>query len=141
MWLVDPLPAWWPLGNPLSRLKHSPKHHPADPALAARLIGATASGMVTGSPAAPRRLGAGPLLGALFESLITLDVRVDGQAAGASVGHLRTWNDDREIDLIVEKHRRLLAIEVKLATTPNRQDTGHLRWLADRLWGPTSPTR
>ena len=78
-------------------------------------------------------LGAGPLLGALFESLVTLDVRVYGQAVGASVGHLRTWNDDREIDLIVEKDRRLLAIEVKLAATPNRQDTGHLRWLADRL--------
>ena len=133
MRLVDPLPAWWPLGNPLSRLKRGPKHHLADPALAARLIGATASGLVSGSPAAPRGLGAGPLLGALFESLITLDVRVYAQAAKASVGHLRTWNDDREIDLIVEKDRRLLAIEVKLATTPNRQDTGHLRWLADRL--------
>ena len=133
IWLVDPLPAWWPLGNPLSRLKRGPKHHLADPALAARLIGATASGLVSGSPAAPRGLGAGPLLGALFESLITLDVRVYAQAAKASVGHLRTWNDDREIDLIVEKDRRLLAIEVKLATTPNRQHTGHLRWLADRL--------
>ena len=135
MWLVDPLPAWWPLGNPLSRLKRGPKHHLADPALAARLIGATASGLVSGSPAAPRGLGAGPLLGALFESLVTLDVRVYAQAARASVGHLRTWNDDREIDLIVEKDRRLLAIEVKLATTPNRGDTAHLRWLAGRL-GP-----
>lgn len=133
MWLVDPLPAWWPLGNPLSRLKRGPKHHLADPALAARLIGATASGLVSGSPAAPRGLGAGPLLGALFESLVTLDARIYAQAAGASVGHLRTWNDDREIDLIVEKDRRLLAIEVKLATTPNREDTAHLRWLANRL--------
>ena len=133
MWLVDPLPAWWPLGNPLSRLKRGPKHHLADPALAARLIGATASGLVSGSPAAPRGLGAGPLLGALFESLVTLDVRVYAQAAGASVGHLRTWNDDREIDLIVEKDRRLLAIEVKLAVAPSREDTAHLRWLSDRL--------
>ena len=135
MWLVDPLPAWWPLGNPLSRLKRGPKHHLADPALAARLVGATASGLVSGSPATPRGLGAGPLLGALFESLVTLDVRVYAQAAGASLGHLRTWNDNREIDLIVEKDRRLLAIEVKLATTANRGDTAHLRWLAERL-GP-----
>ena len=133
MWLVDPLPAWWPLGNPLSRLKRGPKHHLADPALAARLVGATASGLVSGSPAVPRGLGAGPLLGALFESLVTLDVRVYAQAAGASVGHLRTWNDDREIDLVVEKDRRLLAVEVKLATTAGRDDTSHLRWLADRL--------
>ena len=135
MWLVDPLSAWWPLGNPLSRLKRGPKHHLADPALAGRLVGATAAGLVSGSPAAPRGLGAGPLLGALFESLVTLDVRVYAQAAGASVGHLRTWNDDREIDLIVEKDRRLLAVEVKLATTAGRGDTSHLRWLADRL-GP-----
>ena len=56
------------------------------------------------------------------------------------MGHLRTWNDVREIDLVVEKDWCLLAIEVKLATTPNRQDTAHLRWLAD-AWGPTSPTR
>ncbi len=89
--------------------------------------------MVSGSRTAPRGLGAGPLLGAFFESLITLDVRVDGQAAGASVGHLRTWNEDREIDLIVEKDRRLHAIEVKVATTPNREDSGHLRWPAERL--------
>ena len=45
---------------------------------------------------------------------------------------MRTWNDDREIDLIVEKDRRLLAIEVKLATTSNREHTAHARWLADR---------
>ena len=96
---------------------------------------ATASGLVSGRPAVPRGLGAGPLLGALFEALVTLDVRVYAQAAGASVGHLRTWNDDREIDLIVEKDRRLLAIEVKLAAVPDRDDTAHLRWLADRL-GP-----
>ena len=75
------------------------------------------------------------MLGALFEALVTLDVRVYAQAAGASVGHLRTWSDDREIDLIVEKDRRLLAIEVKLAVVPDRDDTAHLRWLADRL-GP-----
>ena len=135
MWLVDPLLAWWPLGNPMSRLKRGPKHQLADPALVARLVGATASGLVSGSPAAPRGFGAGPLLGALFESLVTLDVRVYAQAAGASVGHLQTWNDNREIDLIVEKDRRLLAIEVKLTATPKRDDTLHLRWLADRL-GP-----
>jgi len=133
MWLVDPLQAWWPLGNPLSRLKRGPKHHLADPALAARLLGATASGFVSGSPSAVRGLGAGPLLGALFESLVTLDVRVYAQAVGAAVGHLRTWNDDREIDLIVEKDRRILAVEVKMTATPGSEDTAHLRWLSERL--------
>ena len=130
-WLVDPLPAWLPLGNPMSRLKRGPKHHLADPALSARLLEATASGLVSGSVSAPRGLGVGPL----FESLVTLDVRVYAQAAGATVGHLRTWKDDREIDLIVEKDRRVLAVEAKLTATPAREDTAHLRWLAERL-GP-----
>lgn len=133
MWLVDPLPAWQPLGNPLSRLKRGPKHHLADPALAARLIGATTEGLINGRIATPRGFGAGPLLGALFESLVTLDVRVYAQTVGARVGHMRTWNDDREIDLIVEKDGRALALEVKLTATPRIDDTAHLRWLAQRL--------
>ena len=68
-----------------------------------------------------------------------MNVRVYAQAARASVGHLRTWNDDREVDLIVERDRRLLAIEVKLATTPDRRDTAHLRG-SPIGWDPTSPT-
>lgn len=49
------------------------------------------------------------------------------------MGHLRTWNDDREIDLIVEKDRRILAVEVKMTATPGSEDTAHLRWLSERL--------
>ena len=136
MWLVEPVPAWWHTDNPLSRLKRGPKHHLADPTLACRLLDAGAEELLAGRPTTgldvPRT---GPLLGALFESLVTLDVRVYAQAAEARVGHLRTWNDDREIDLIVQRGRRLLAIEVKLTTTPDRHDTRHLRWLADKM-GP-----
>jgi hypothetical protein len=36
-----------------------------------------------------------------FESLVTQSVRVYAQAAEASVGHLRTYSGEREIDLIV----------------------------------------
>lgn len=42
------------------------------------------------------------MAGPLFESLTALTVRVAAQAAEAQVGHLRTRNGDREIDLIVE---------------------------------------
>ena len=45
----------------------------------------------------------------------------------------RTWNHDREVDLIVQTARRLLAIEVELTTTPDRRYTRHLRWLAERV--------
>ena len=46
---------------------------------------------------------------------------------------MRTWNDDREIDLIVEKDGRVLALAVKLTAIPRIDDTAHLRWLAQRL--------
>lgn len=35
LWLLDPIPGWSPADNPLGRLAQSPKHHLADPALAA----------------------------------------------------------------------------------------------------------
>lgn len=133
MWLVDPVHAWWPVGNPLGRLKQSPKHHLADPALACRLLGVGADDLRAAHPEAAVDVPRGqPLLGALFESLVTLDVRGHAQNAGATVGHLRTWNGDREIDLIVSAGRRVLAIEVKLAAVPDRRDTRHLRWFRDR---------
>jgi uncharacterized protein len=51
-------------------------------------------------PAIPRD---GTLLGALFESLVTIDVRAYAQAAEAKVRHLRTAGGEQEADLIVER--------------------------------------
>ena len=133
MWLVDPVHAWLPAGTPLGRLKRSPKHHIADPALACRLLDIGADDLGAARPRAAVDLPRSqPLLGALFESLVALDARVYAQGAGATVGHLRTWNGDREIDLVVSAGRRLLAIEVKLAAVPDRSDTRHLRWFLER---------
>ncbi|MYN67213.1 MAG: ATP-binding protein [Acidobacteria bacterium] len=133
MWMVEPLPAWWSVANPLSRLKRGPKHHLADPALAARLLDVSAEDLLAGRSHGPRPPRDGLLLGALFESLVALNVRVYAQAAQARVSHLQTWNDSREVDLIVEKGRRMVALEVKLVATPRREDTRHLRWLTDRM--------
>ena len=70
------------------------------------------------------------LVGALFESLATLCVRVYADNADASVHHLRTRNGDREIDLVVEgQDGRVVAIEVKLAPEVGEADVRHLRWL------------
>ena len=44
----------------------------------------------------------GTWLGALFESLSAQSVRVYAEACSAEVGHLRTKDTTREIDLIVE---------------------------------------
>ncbi len=132
LWIVDPVPAWAPTRNPLARLTHPPKHHLADPALAARLLGATAKSLLTGEPA--ERPGKGPLAGNLFESLAALSVRVYAQAAEARVGHLRTFGGEREIDLIVERpDGRILAIEAKLGGTVDDEDVKHLLWLRREL--------
>lgn len=132
LFVLDPLPAWAPTRNPLSRLVAAPKHHLADPAFAARLVGAdTVALLGSPGPVGPR---GGLLLGALFESLVTLSVRVYAQAAEARVGHLRTRAGEREVDLIVERaDGRVLAIEVKLAAAVGDGDVAALRWLRGRI--------
>jgi predicted AAA+ superfamily ATPase len=135
LWLLDPIPGWSPSRSALTRLQQAPKHHLADPALAARLLGATRDSLLAGDrhPISPRD---GTLLGALFESLVALTVRAAAQNAEATTWHLRTGNGDHEVDFILERaDHKVVAIEVKLAGTVSDKDTVHLRWLADRL-GP-----
>jgi len=132
VWIVDPVPAWTPSRNPMSRLTHPPKHHLADPALAARLLGASAASLLAGEAAAIP--GKGPLVGSLFESLVTLSVRVYAQATEARVSHLRKFRGEREIDLIVERgDGKVLPIEVKLGGTVDDADVKHLLWLEREL--------
>jgi predicted AAA+ superfamily ATPase len=136
LWIVDPVPAWAPTRNRLRRLSSPPKHQLVDPALAARLLGVGAGALLQPGeapvgPAIPRD---GPLLGALFESLVTIDLRVYAQAAEARVGHLRTAGGEHEVDLIVEREDgRILAVEVKLSATVGDGDVRHLRWLSERI--------
>lgn len=136
LWVLDPVPAWAPSRNHLRRLSSPPKHHLVDPALAASLLGVGAGALLRQErlevdPVIPRD---GTLLGALFESLVTIDVRVYAQAAEARVGHLRTASGDHEVDLIVERDDgRIVAIEVKLAAAPGDSDVRHLHWVKERL--------
>ena len=111
-------------------------HQLADPALTARLLGVDTGALVDGAPAGPPIPREGTLLGALFESLVTLSVRTCAQANEARVGHLRTRGGEHEIDLIVERRDgRVVALEVKLSATVDDAATRHLAWLAERL-GP-----
>lgn len=133
MWLLDPVPAWQPTGNWLSRLGKSPKHQLADPALAVRLLDLSSDDLLDGRG---DLIGSQhqTMLGALFESLVTLSVRVIAQAAEASVYHLRTRNGDHEIDLIVRgPGGKLLAIEVKLSAAISDSDVKHLNWLQSQV--------
>ncbi len=133
IFVLDPVPAWTPAFAPLRRLTKTPKHHLVDPAIAASLAEVDKEALVRG---AGTRVGAstGTWLGALFESLVTQSVRVYATAAGAEVGHLRSADTNREVDLIVESRgHRVVGIEVKLAGTVTDHDVRHLNWLGAQL--------
>ncbi|MEX1142823.1 MAG: DUF4143 domain-containing protein [Thermoleophilaceae bacterium] len=131
---LDEVPAWIPSANRLRELGQAPKHQLADPAVTAHLLGAQASTLLSGQspgPAIPRE---GTLLGALFESLATLSVRVYAGHVEARTKHLRTARGRREVDLIVERpDGRIVAIEVKLTQAVSDDDVKHLVWLREKL--------
>ncbi len=134
LWILEPVPGWHPTRNHIARLGSAPKHQLVDPALALRLLGGDAATLLDGTTLGPPIPRDGPLLGALFESLATLCVRVAAQGAEARVGHLRQHSGRHEIDLIVERaDQRVVAIEVKLARVARDDDARHLRWLRDEI--------
>lgn len=134
IWLLDEVPAWIPSNNRLNELGRVPKHQLADPALAAQLLGARAETLLAGSSPGPTIVRDGTLLGALFESLVTLSVRAYADHSEARVGHLRTARGRQEVDLIVERtDGSILAIEIKLARTVSSADGKHLRWLEQQM--------
>lgn len=131
--ILDEVPAWLPTNNHLTRVGATAKHHLTDPALAARLTGMTPARLLSGDgpTAIPRD---GTFLGALFESLVTLSVRVYAQASDATVSHLRAMDGRHEVDLILQRDDgKVLAIEVKLASAVDGHDVRHLLWLKDQL--------
>ncbi|RBP64954.1 hypothetical protein DFO66_10560 [Brevibacterium sanguinis] len=122
LWLLDPVPGWASTNSPIRRLQLAPKHHLADPALAMTLLNLSASSLLT--PAGAH------MAGPLFESLVTLTVRVIAQAAEATVSHLRVRGGDHEVDLVVQgPDGRIVGIEIKLAPEVTDSDVRHLKWL------------
>lgn len=135
IWISDPVPAWYPIGVRIDRLTEGPKHNLADPALAAAILGASVDDLLAGrivGPATPRD---GHLLGALFESLVALSLRVFAQAADAEVHHLRTKNAAHEVDFVVtgRGEHATVAVEVKLSPTVTPGDVRHLHWLKAQM--------
>lgn len=131
--ILDPLPAWVPSNNPFSSLTVAEKHHLADPALAARLVRLSATQLLHGEApevAIPRD---GTYLGALFESLAALSVRVFAQACDARTYHLRTRGGRHEVDFIVEGPSGVVGVEAKLAAAVGDADVTHLHWLREQV--------
>lgn len=134
LFILDSLPGWLPSGGRLNELASAPKHHLADPAHAAVLLGLDENALLAGDDEPARRFCDGPFLGALFESLVALSVRVYAQLAEASVSHFRLHRGDHEVDLIVERRDgRCVALEVKLSPVVTDVDVRHLLWLRDKI--------
>ena len=134
IWLLDSVPGWHPSRNLFVRLAQAPKHHLADPALAARLLHASETSLLTGHDSGPPVPRDGTLLGALFESLVALSLRTYAQTNDAKVHHLRTFNGRHEVDFIVQRDdHKVVALEVKLTSSAGDEDVVHLRWLRDQL--------
>jgi predicted AAA+ superfamily ATPase len=133
LFILDPLPGWRPRTH-LRELGEAPKHHLADPALAATLVNVTRDALLAGESPGPIQPKDGTFLGALFESLVTLSVRVYAQAARAGLHHFRTHRGEHEVDLVVEgRNHKVLAIEVKLAASPPSDAIEQLHWFARRF--------
>ncbi len=135
IWISDPVPAWHPIGVRIDRLTEGPEHHLADPAPAAALLGASAQALLTGRPVGPAMPRDGHLLGALFESLVALSVRVFAQAVSAEVHHLRTKSSAHEVDFIVtgRGERSIVGMEVTVSPTVKPDDVRHLHWLKAQM--------
>lgn len=131
--ILDPLDAWAPTNNHLAALTSAPKHHLADPALAARLLRASGVRLLQGRASDPPIARDGTLLGALFESLAALTVRTFAQAVDARTHHLRTRGGRHEVDLIIETAAGFVGIEAKLGATVGDDDVAHLRWLREQI--------
>jgi uncharacterized protein len=133
LWLLDEIPPWIPGHNHLDRLGQSPKHHLADPALAARLLGLDNAALLRAEQGSTN-LSEGTILGALFEHLAALSIHTYAGAHEARVSHLRTRGNDHVVDLIVQHaDGRVLGVEVKLANRVEDTDVRHLHWLRDRI--------
>lgn len=67
------------------------------------------------------------MLGALFESLVALNLRVYAQAAEADVRHLRTQRGEHEVAFVISgTDHGIVGIEVKLSATVEAADVKQL---------------
>jgi predicted AAA+ superfamily ATPase len=101
--------------------------HLIDTALAAHLVGATAADL-----ARPESRWFGPLL----ESYVVGEVakQAGWHERPVTLSHYRD-RDQREVDLLLEQGREVVAVEVKATATPVAAHAKHPAFLRDRIGG------
>lgn len=118
--LLERLPAF--ARSRTKRLMKSPKVYWADPGLAAYLAGFYDVNSLRSARES----------GGLFETLVILHLKVLAQllTPRPRFSYWRTVTG-KEVDLVIEHGRRLLAVEIKLTSTPTYQDAENLRLFLD----------
>ena len=122
IFLVDRLPAW--SRNFSARIAKHPKLHVTDSGLATSLLNLSADAL--------RRH---PQMGALTETFVVNELRKQRGWSNLAVEmfHFR-HRDGQEVDIVLEdREGRVVAIEVKSATSVEQSDAKGLRFLADGL--------
>lgn len=133
LWILDPVLPWLPIGNVLKNLGKSPKHYLVDPAITARLLDITEESLLRGDEVAIIGNQRKTLIGRLFEGLVSQSLKVYCDAIGVDLRHMRTNRGDHEIDFIIEKGNRILAIEAKFSPGVSNDDVKQLNWLERAL--------
>jgi len=123
LFIIEDVPAWSPALRSRAILRSAAKRHFVDPSLAAAALDAT-----------PEKLLRDPeTLGLLFESLVTRDLRIYGQAIGASLFHYRE-STGLEADAILQmRNGRWAALEVKLGQADVDRAAGSLLRVAEHI--------
>lgn len=123
LYLVRLLPAW--STSQTGRAKRRAVVHLVDTALAAHLLGATADDLAALNS---------PWFGPLLESYVVNEIAKQASWAERPVrlSHYRD-RDQREVDLILERGREVVGIEVKATATPLSAHAKHLVYLRERL--------
>lgn len=128
--VIEELPAWLGYGKLFPALAKAPKHFLLDPALVSPLLGINKNKIVKGEVLQSIGKINKTFLGQLFESFVYQTLITYAEINEAKLSHLRTKNGRREIDFILEKEgsNRLIAIEVKSASSISDKDVSHLNW-------------
>ncbi|WP_433174729.1 ATP-binding protein [Actinoallomurus sp. CA-150999] len=124
VFVLDVVPAWF--SNRLKRLAQGPKRYLIDAALLGAAVGADTETVLRDPD----------LLGRLIDTFVAEQLRAELAVSDhrPRMHHLRQEGGRREIDILIElAGHRVIGIEVKASTGPNRDSGRHLAWLRDEL--------
>ncbi len=126
LFVTEQIRAW--SSNRLDRLIKTPKRYVCDPSLMVAALDASVETILEDSD----------LLGRVIDTFVVSQLRpeITLEPSRTSFFHLRTKGGREEVDLLIElPGQKVIAIEVKATSSPDRSEAKHLRWLRDRL-GP-----